>query len=312
MAAWKYFTEHAHALGLKVGTWMGNQMSRNAPILREHPEWFSIGRTGKSNLGGYTSMLGSAADWNSGFRQWVVDDLKQWRDEGGLDYLFIDSWGNLGLLPIHFSHNFTNNLDGIARLIADLQQAGFEYIQNESVGPFCIPRFGVGTHQTQAEGQNSLYWWLGNEDLADGLNICMRHLPGQSEEEAHAFHFRLLANYSLFSLQSWTDETPKELADKEEDVPFWTGTAGQSEPAHRYPLLSIWPQVRDFMHGHRRTTLPEGQGVLWTGGACSVLWSYRPFSFATAGRTVEQVYPVQRTMAPGDLQTDGLAVYLIH
>ncbi len=278
MPAWKRYVDRAHGLGLKVGTWIGNHISRNAPILHEHPEWFGVGRTGKANLGGYTAMMGKAINWNTGIRAWVVDSLKKVRDEAGLDYIFIDSWGNLGMLPIHYNDGYSNNLDGCARLISELQAAGFEYIVNEGMGPLCQPRFGLGVHPTAAEGQNSLNWWIGHEDMADGLNPILARV----ERMDLARCFRFLANYCFV-------EVPEETRS----------------------LMRVWPLVRDHMYMKKRTTLSDDRGVLWTGGARSVLWSFTKSVHHTAGG-MEQLYPQPRTIPQGSFTTEPLGIYISH
>lgn len=315
MDAWRYFADRSHDMGLKVGVWVGNHVSRNAPVMREHPEWFSTGRNGRANMGGYTSLIGAPLDWNSGGRSWVVDSLKRWRDEGGLDYIFLDSWGNIGQQPIHYERGFTNNLDGMGKLIAELQDAGFEYVTNEGMGPFCPPRFGLGTHQTMAEGQNSIFWWFGNEDMADGLSPCVFRFEDMSEEQAHSAHFRFFANYALFCLSGMKDEIPEELRKL---MP--NGGSGswlemvctQSVPAYYDRLMRIWPQIRDNMYMRRRTTLPDGRGVFWSGGHRDVLWSYKTFDMAIpAGKKISQIYPSARIVNGNTFRTDPLSVYVI-
>ena len=151
------------------------------------------------------------------------------------------------------------------------------------MGPFCPPRFGLGTHQTLAEGQNSIFWWFGNEDMADGTNpgICL--FENMTEDQMHAQHFKFLANYSLFTLSAWHDR-----------------------------LRALWPEVRDSMFEKRRRPLPDGQGVFWTGGPRDVLWAYKGFRFAPpAGKPVEQIYPVRRRMGAGPFNAEPLSVYVM-
>jgi len=310
MDAWRYYADRAHDMGLLVGTWVGNNISSNAPAYREHPEWFNRGRTGRPNMGGYTSTLGGTIDWNSPARQWVVDSLKRWRDEGGLDYIFIDSWGNLSQLPIHHDKDFSNNLDGVARLVAELQEAGFKYISNEGMGQLCVPRFGLGAHQTLAEGQNSLYWWIGNEDMADGTNPLILYPDGESEESVHKMLFQFMANYCLMEIQAWEGELPADVREDLKREKYAFGSTGVQLPACYNPLQRLWPKVRDYMFQQKRETLPDGRGVLWTGGMRSVLFAYKAFSYATDGQPVEQIYPVQKPCS-GQFQTNSLGVYLM-
>ena len=281
MKAWKYFADAARERGIKVGVWVGSHISRNAPILREKPEWFNNGRTGKPNLGGYSSAMGATVNWNSGFRQWILEDLQRWRDEGGLDYAFLDSWSNLAALPLHYNADFSNNLDGLAHFISELQSLGFEHICAEGTAPFGVPHFGIGTHPTGAEGQNSLSWWNGKEDLADGLHPYILGFQEKSAQQARNACFRFMANRAIFTFE--------QLPDAQMDA-----------------LYRVWPQVRAHMKG--RETLPDGKGVLWRAEKKRVLFSYDAFEFE-GGASVEQIYPVRKSLGDCAFRAEPMAIY---
>jgi hypothetical protein len=203
-------------------------------------------------------------------------------------------------------------LEGAACFVAELQRAGFEYIQNEGMGPFCPPRIGLGTTQTRAEGQNSIYWWFGNEDIADGMSPMIFRFEGLDDDDAHARHFRFFANYSLLAFQTWAEPPPREVIAQLGMNETWAGTSGVRLPDYYHQLMALWPAVRDFMHLKRRLTLPDGQGVFWTGGRRSVLWSYKAFPFPLNGLNAEQLYPKKKTCTNSKLMTEPLGIYLIN
>ena len=48
-------------------------------------------------MGGYDDLIMAVVNWNSGARDWILEDLVAWKRQYGLDFIFFDSLGNLGL-----------------------------------------------------------------------------------------------------------------------------------------------------------------------------------------------------------------------
>jgi hypothetical protein len=95
---WRYLYRKAQSLGIELGHWFAPHFSPRAPIFQEHPEYRMIDALGLPAGGGYGFQTLVVADWNTGVFQSVLDDFKRWKDEAGLDFIFVDSYSNLGLV----------------------------------------------------------------------------------------------------------------------------------------------------------------------------------------------------------------------
>lgn len=259
MKAWRYMADKAHALDIELGAWFAPHLSPRAPIYQEHPEYRMIGANSLADGGGYGFQSIVCADWNTGIYQWVLDDLRRWKEEGGLDYLWIDSWSNMGLLPQNYSSAMRTNFEMLGRLYGDLQKIGIKALGFEGISPFGVSRFFLsdlrGDHLDAIGGivgQNDFGWWVGDEDLAFGL--CPTVFDRQrSPQELERILFRLAANRGFASFENQYDG--------------------------RYELPAWWVRLNQIYlqalpHMKTRRLLPDGAGVLWKGREASVVWAY--------------------------------------
>lgn len=235
------FYELGHENGLEVGIWVGNHLSTKAPMLRKHPDWVLKDRNFANPAGGYDDQIMAVVNWNSGAREWILGDLLAWKKNYGLDFVFFDSLGNLGLKTRNYAvPDLADNFQGLVRFVADLTGAGVEVIceGRSFVG---APHFGIsndGNMESASDplrGQNSLGWFLDNEDMFCGMEAFTDHNPRVPEDRIIAMHFRTMAGGGLLDIGGG----PAEL-----DANF-----------------HIYNQVREFMK--RRTVLEDGRGVLW-------------------------------------------------
>lgn len=275
-AAWRYFYDKAHALGMEVGHWIGPHLSYNAPILAEHPDWMLRGVNTLSFAGGYPNFELAVLNWNTGVRAWILDDLRRWKENLGLDYIWFDSLGNLGFLPIDYAKNLQPNACAIAEFIGELQGIGIANIEVEGTSPFGISASGLfDPNQGQIRlaqdivGQNTMDWYVGNEDmLCDQAPRIELHRQ-RSDEEARQIYFRCLANRCNPLLGRFSRGFGPR--------PDWL-------PAYRQTYLTVEDDLC------RRTLLPDRQGVVWSGGNTRVLFSYVPQDFPLpVGTRVEQL-----------------------
>ena len=109
MKGWKWMTDKGRELGIEMGAWFAPHFSPRAPVFEEHPEYRMISATGLPAGGGYGFQTLVVADWNSGIRDWAMKDLKRWKEEGGLDYLFTDSLSNMGLVQANYAAGMRGN-----------------------------------------------------------------------------------------------------------------------------------------------------------------------------------------------------------
>jgi hypothetical protein len=257
MKAWRYMADKARALGIEIGAWFAPHLSPRAPIFQEHPEYRMIAANTEMDGGGYgfTSII--AADWNTGIREWVRNDFQRWKEEGGLDYIFTDSWANMGLLQQNFSAAMRTNFEALGRFYADLQQIGIKSHSFEGISPFGMSRFGIadlrGTLLGAREGivgQNDFGWWVGEEDMAFGICLMVNDRK-RTPQELERILFRLMANRAFAGFDNQYDGLY--------NLPDWW-----------VRLNHIYWQAFPLMNTRRM--MPSG--MLWQGKAASVLWVY--------------------------------------
>ncbi len=236
------FYELGHANGLDIGIWMGNHLSTKAPVLRDHPDWVLKDRNFANPAGGYDDQIMAVINWNSGARQWILDDLIAWKRNYGLDFIFFDSLGNLGLKTRNYAApDLADNFPGIARFVAEVTAAGIEVLC-EGRSFLGVPHFGIsndGNMESESDplrGQNSLGWFRGHEDMFYGMEAFTEHNPRVPLARLSDTHFRIIAGGGMVEIGGG----PAELDDQRR----------------------IFNHVGEFMQ--HRTLLENGQGVLWT------------------------------------------------
>jgi hypothetical protein len=268
MKAWRYFYDKAHALGLEAGHWIAGHLSYHAPILREHPDWALRGFDTLTFSGGYPNYEMACLNLNTGVRQWILDDLRRWKDEGGLDYVLFDSLSNLALLPLDYSQAMASNAAATAEFIAELQRSGIPGIVVEGIGPLgtgCCHAMdaglAAGAGAQAITGQNCWEWYEGNEDMLVGQQIRPGAHPRRTDEDVRQRFFRCLANRCVISLAGYLGPTRPER--------LW----------HRLCLDAYERVESDLVDRH---ILSDRRGVLWRNGSAVVLFSFRDFEHRLA------------------------------
>jgi len=269
----KRFYELGHELGLEVGIWVGNHLSTKAPMLRTHPDWVLKDRNFSNPAGGYDDLIMAVVNWNSGARDWILDDLVTWKKDYGLDFIFFDSIGNLGLKTRNYmADDLADNFEGLVRFVAAVRRAGIEVIceGRSFVG---APHFGIsndGNMESESDplrGQNSLGWFLGHEDMFSGMEAFTDNNRRVPKDRIVDMHFRMVAGGGLLDIHGG----PAEL------------------DAH----FNIYNRVRDFMV--HRTVLEDGQGIVWDSPAGTRVF----FSFKAGELPLPTLSKIQRVEADG-------------
>jgi hypothetical protein len=273
--AWKHMYQKAQSLGMELGAWFAPHLSPRAPIFREHPEAQMRSITGLPAGGGYGFQTLVVADWNTCIYDWVMADLKRWKEEGGLDYLFVDSLSNMGMLQVNYAADMRTNCEALGRLVADIQRLGIRSLACECVSPWMASRFGVADlrgdlldQDRAVAGQNDFGWWVDELDMAQG--VCLMVAARQrSPEEMERACFRAMAagGYICYENQYGDDH---QLAD------WWS----------RLNLLCL----QALPHMGRRRLLPGRVGIAWEDNALRTVWTFQDYSLALDARVrVEQL-----------------------
>ena len=268
---WKAMADKAHELGMEIGAWIAPHLSPHAPIFAEHPEYRMIGVTGLPTGGGYGFQTIVVADWNTPIAEWLLADLKRWKEEGGLDYLFTDSLSNMGLSQANYSKAMRTNFAALGRLYGRIQELGIPSLSCENVSPWMASRFGMADlrgdllEQDHAvAGQNDFGWWTDHLEMAAGLTL-FAGVRKRTHAEMESLLFRAMASGGYLCYEHEYDLHHK-LFD------WWAR------------LNHIHNQTR--AHMKTRRVLPNRAGIAWQDGETEILWLYRdqPLPASDAGR----------------------------
>ena len=277
MKAWRYMADKARLHGIEMGTWFSTVLSPRAAILREHPEWRMRAVNSLTWSGGYGVSSIVTMDLNHpGYFDWLLGDIRRWKEEGGLDYLFTDSWANLNMLAYNCAERMRGNLAALGRLYGEFQKLGIKAFSFEGISPFGIGDFGVidlqGSRQAAIQGvvgQNDLGWWMGNEDMAIDICLGADRTQGRAPAVLETMLFRLMASRSGAIIHRFN---------LEHELPDW-----------HVRLNRLYMQALPGMIGARRTVLPGGAGVRWDKDGNALIWAFRDMPLAAPARHVEQL-----------------------
>ncbi|MHB9026528.1 MAG: hypothetical protein ACYC7E_20525 [Armatimonadota bacterium] len=299
-AAWERYYQAGKDAGLEVGHWIGMHLSPLAPILQEHPEYACRDINTRPHGGGYMINLCSGLNFNSA-GDWLLEQFAEWKRHG-LDYLFFDSFGNMGTLGVDYSAKMQGNAAGVVRFMGELGKLGIRAFSLEGIGPCAVGRFGMSDNMTEnraapgaVAGQNDWSWWVGHEDLLVDTTPCAQPHPNRTPDELHEQCFRALANRSLLIFSGVDDGLP------------WPD--GLRRWSYFYQTYNTLQPLMVKRH-----LLPDRRGVRWTSPAGEALFAYRAFPHPLpAGASVERIVGEECTPLPaGDvLQTEANTAYRI-
>lgn len=296
---WNYLADKAKKFDISLGHWVGMHLTPRAPILKEHPEYLiqHVNTLGLS--GGYSHLSICSINWCSGAKQWFLDDMKRWHDEGGLEWLFFDSWPNLGCTALNYAGRMEPMQFEMGKLLADLQKIGYSWFSFEGTSPFGVHQYGLWDPMEDYQdhtsggvlGQNDFGTWIDHEYMGYNQLLGPKVNKKRSPEKLEEMSFRYMANRSLTLVQA-----------------IKTGhyTMKNENP-------KIYSELQPMMM--KRTLLPDDQGVLWNSDKGQALFAYTSFSHQlpenvrvekVTGKKVEEV-----STPNGILTTEAWTAYRI-
>lgn len=294
---WTYLAAKARKLNMSLGHWVGLHLTPRAPILREHPDYILQHVNTLGHSGGYSHLSICSINWCSGARQWFLDDMKRWHDEGGLEWLFFDSWPNLGCSPLNYGGRMEPMQWELGGVLADLQRIGFDWFSFEGTSPFGVHQYGLWDPMQDYEkhtsggvmGQNDFGWWVGHEYMGYNQMLSPGINPKRDRATLPEMSFRYAANRSL--------------------------TLVQENHENRYPYVEgldrTYAQLQPLMQ--KRYVLPDDRGVRWESPQGQALFAFKPFDFRLpAGTRVTEIregVPHPVACAEGVLHTLSGAAY---
>ena len=266
---WKVMADKAHALGMEIGAWLAPHLSPRAPIFAAHPEYRMTSVTGLPAGGGYGFQTIVVADWNTPIADWLIADLRRWKEEGGLDYLFTDSLSNMGLVQANYSARMRTNFAALGRLFSRIQGLGIPSLSCECVSPWMASRFGMADlrgdlmEQNRAvAGQNDFGWWVERLEMSSGLCLGVAARK-RTPEELEQLQFRAMAAGGYLSCEYGLD----------------------------HKIAGWWSRLNHILnqaqpHMQTRRLLPGGAGIVWHDGDIRTVWTFSDYTL-TAPATVE-------------------------
>lgn len=288
------FYETGHREQIDIGIWVGNHLSTKAPILREHPDWVLKDCNFANPTGGYDSHVLAVVNWNSGAREWILNDILDWKRLYGLDFIFFDSLGNLGLKTRNFADpELRDNFDGLCSFLSELTANGIEVIcegRSFAGSPYFSISSSGNMHSDNDPliGQNSLSWFLGHEDMLTGIHLFTEKTSFLSEKEFTDMNFKIIANGGILKMRG-------------------------CKISRIFDFYKIFNNVSDLMR--RRELLPDRQGVLWRAeNGIQLLFSYKTGIFQLySQRKVAIVTPdgIGNPEIMDEILTEVHSVYLI-
>jgi hypothetical protein len=294
---WNYLASAARKYKMSLGHWVGLHLTPRAPILREHPEYILRHVNTLGHSGGYSHLSICSINWCSGAKQWFLDDMKRWHDEGGLEWLFFDSWPNLGCSPLNYGGRMEPMQWELGDVLAQLQKIGYNWFSFEGTSPFGVHQYGLWDPMQEYEkhtsggvmGQNDFSWWIGHEYM--GYNQTLG--PGINQKRDRStlpeISFRYAANRSL--------------------------TLVQEDHNNRYPYVEGLDRTCSSMRHLlvKRFLLPDDCGVRWESPEGQALFAFRAFDFKIpSGFQVSRVVAGVKTPVAGVgrvLRTEPLTAY---
>ena len=266
---------------------------------REHPDYILQHVNTLGHSGGYSHLGICSINWCSGARKWFLDDMRRWHEEG-LQWLFFDSWPNLGCTPLNYGGRMEPMQWELGRVLGDLQRIGYNWFSFEGTSPFGVHQYGLWDPMRKYDkpapggvgGQNDFAWWIGHEYMGYNQALGPNIHPKRNRRKLTEMSFRYAANRSLTLVQKHHYDS----------YPYVEGLD------RTYAVLQ--PLMR------KRFILPSDGGVRWQAGdGQEVLWSFRAMRYRVPqGEAVQRIRSgeAERVDSPGGvLRAEAWTAYRI-
>ena len=296
--AWRHLAEQARKLGIEIGCWFAPHFSPRAKIFQKHPEWLLRAPNSLHWGGGYGQAI-VTADWNSAVYDWVLDDLRRWSEEGGLDYIFTDSLSNMGLVQWNCANSMRTNWERLSCLYGELTKIGIKAFSFEGISPLGVSRFGCADLRGGGGGiaagiagicAGGLATSPAQEAATPPGNAAPAQRPatrvasgivGQNDFGWWVEDLDMAYNLGLHA--QLRERSAAEARSYQFQMMANRGAMVGCCHDHEY-RLPAWSKKLNYIyeqalpHMKKRRLLPNGAGVRWTNGATQIIWSYQDTS----------------------------------
>jgi len=303
-AAMKRLNATAEAAGLRVFQWFAPQLSKYAPVWKEHPDWLLREANGDPWDGNYQSLW--SGRMRSGYGRELLRQIKQVKADTGIAGIFWDSYQNLGVTCVDWQgKDKAPQAEEIWRMQAKLQRYGYRQ-KCEVVTIFGVS--AVAMYGFEADKFRRRLWndTVRNDD-AFALLDCP---PGffskggvlRADRISPALYFWLAGYRAVPGASARPWGSPQ---DPDHAGPQLPGGGLAEEYARVNQLYNtVLP------HMHRLRVVAGGTHALWLNkhNAPAVIWVYRDATLKYAGVVVD-VESGQRSSANGRLDVKAGHVY---
>jgi hypothetical protein len=125
-AGMKRLNATAQAAGLRIFQWFAPQLSRYAPVWKEHPDWLLREANGDPWDAGYQKLW--SGRMRGGYGKEMLRQIKQVKRDTGIAGAFWDSYQNLGVTCVDWQgQDKAPQAEEIWRIQAELQRAGYRH-----------------------------------------------------------------------------------------------------------------------------------------------------------------------------------------
>jgi len=123
-AGMKRLNDAAQAAGLEIFQWFAPQLSRFAPVWKEHPDWLLREANGDPWDGNYQVLW--SGRMRSGYGRELLRQIKQIKADTGIGGIFWDSYQNLGVTCVDWQgKDKAPQAEEIWKIQAKLQRVGY-------------------------------------------------------------------------------------------------------------------------------------------------------------------------------------------
>ena len=305
-AGMKRLMDTAHAEDLQIYQWFGMQFSKFSPVWKEHPDWVLREANGDPWDGAYQVLW--CGRMRSGFGDYLLQSVKQVKDDTGLDNIFWDSYQNLGVTCVDWQGpEKAPQAEEIWATQAELQRHGYKQ-RCEVVTIFGVSQvamFGFSDDKFRRRlWQDTL-----NEDTAFALLDCSPAFftdgsPFTADKLNPQYYFWLAGHRAIPNMNARPWGTPKDPEHAGTELPG-------GEIAEDYARVNhLYNAVLPYMQRLRVTE--GGRYALWLDeqDQPAVIWAFQDATIAYTG-TVQNLTSGECNTAQETFTCTAGAVYLL-
>ena len=306
-AAMQRLNTTAEAAGLRMFQWFAPQLSRYAPVWKQHPDWLLREANGDPWDGNYQTLW--SGRMRSGYGRELLRQIKQIKTATGISGIFWDSYQNLGVTCVDWQgKDKAPQAEEIWRMQAKLQRYGYRQ-KCEVVTIFGVSQ--VAMYGFEADKFRRRLWndTVRNDD-AFALVDCSPAFFSKggvlrADRISPQLYFWLAGYRALPGAGARPWGSPQDPEHAGPQLPGGKLAEEYARVNHLYNAV--------LPHMHRLRVVAGGTHAVWLNNqnAPAVIWAYRNASVKYVG-PVRDVATGERSQAVGRLDVQAGHVYRLN